>query len=78
MLEHYLNLAIRAMFVENMALVFFLGICSFLAVSRNDEVPSRWELNISDATDNLVKQFSGEGTIDPIRWDGRRTRNSTR
>ena len=37
MLEHYLNLAIRAMFVENMALVFFLGICSFLAVSRKVE-----------------------------------------
>ena len=37
MLEHYLNLAIKAMFVENMALVFFLGMCSFLAVSRRVE-----------------------------------------
>ena len=34
MLEHYVNLAIRAVFVENMALAFFLGMCSFLAVSR--------------------------------------------
>lgn len=34
MLEHYLSLAVRAMFVENMALAFFLGMCSFLAVSR--------------------------------------------
>jgi Na+-transporting NADH:ubiquinone oxidoreductase subunit E len=36
-MEHYLNLAVKAMFVENMALVFFLGMCSFLAVSRKVE-----------------------------------------
>ncbi len=34
MLEHYLNLAVKAIFVENMALAFFLGMCSFLAVSK--------------------------------------------
>ncbi|MCP4555574.1 MAG: NADH:ubiquinone reductase (Na(+)-transporting) subunit E [Herbaspirillum sp.] len=34
MLEHYLSLSIRSIFVENMALAFFLGMCSFLAVSR--------------------------------------------
>ena len=33
MIEHYLNIALRAIFVENMALAFFLGMCSFLAVS---------------------------------------------
>ena len=33
-MEHYLNLAVKAIFVENMALAFFLGMCSFLAVSR--------------------------------------------
>jgi len=32
--EHYLNLAVKAIFVENMALAFFLGMCSFLAVSK--------------------------------------------
>ncbi len=36
-LEHYLSLAIKAVFVENMALAFFLGMCSFLAVSRKVE-----------------------------------------
>jgi Na+-transporting NADH:ubiquinone oxidoreductase subunit E len=36
-LEHYLNLATKAIFVENMALAFFLGMCSFLAVSRRVE-----------------------------------------
>jgi len=34
MLEHYLSLATKAVFVENMALAFFLGMCSFLAVSK--------------------------------------------
>lgn len=34
MAEHYLSLGVRAIFVENMALAFFLGMCSFLAVSR--------------------------------------------
>ena len=31
----YASIAIRAVFVENMALAFFLGMCSFLAVSSN-------------------------------------------
>lgn len=34
MLEHYLSLFVKATFIENMALAFFLGMCSFLAVSK--------------------------------------------
>jgi Na+-transporting NADH:ubiquinone oxidoreductase subunit E len=34
MFEHYLSLFITAAFVENMALAFFLGMCTFLAVSK--------------------------------------------
>lgn len=34
MFEHYLSLFISAVFVENMALAFFLGMCTFLAVSK--------------------------------------------
>jgi Na+-transporting NADH:ubiquinone oxidoreductase subunit E len=37
MLEHYLSLLTKAAFVENMALAFFLGMCSFLAVSKKVE-----------------------------------------
>ena len=33
-MEYYLSLAVKAIFVENMALAFFLGMCSFLAVSK--------------------------------------------
>ena len=36
-MEHYLNLAVKAIFVENMALAFFLGMCTFLAVSKKVE-----------------------------------------
>jgi Na+-transporting NADH:ubiquinone oxidoreductase subunit E len=35
MLEQYLSLFMRAVFVENLALAFFLGMCTFLAVSKN-------------------------------------------
>jgi Na+-transporting NADH:ubiquinone oxidoreductase subunit E len=34
MLEHYISLFVKAVFVENMALAFFLGMCTFLAVSK--------------------------------------------
>ncbi len=34
MLEHYLSLFIKSVFIENMALAFFLGMCTFLAVSK--------------------------------------------
>jgi Na+-transporting NADH:ubiquinone oxidoreductase subunit E len=37
MVQHYLNLVVQSIFVENMALAFFLGMCSFLAVSRKVE-----------------------------------------
>jgi Na+-transporting NADH:ubiquinone oxidoreductase subunit E len=33
-MTHYLDLFVRAAFVENLALSFFLGMCMFLAVSR--------------------------------------------
>jgi Na+-transporting NADH:ubiquinone oxidoreductase subunit E len=34
-MEHYLSLFMKSVFVENMALAFFLGMCTFLAVSKN-------------------------------------------
>lgn len=33
-MEHYLSLFIAAIFTENLALSFFLGMCTFLAVSK--------------------------------------------
>ncbi len=37
MIEHYLSLFLKAVFVENILLAFFLGMCSFLAVSKKVE-----------------------------------------
>jgi Na+-transporting NADH:ubiquinone oxidoreductase subunit E len=36
-MEHYLGLLLKSIFVENIALTFFLGMCSFLACSRKVE-----------------------------------------
>tara|TARA_Y100001970_G_scaffold89496_2_gene112829 strand:- start:1555 stop:2163 length:609 start_codon:yes stop_codon:yes gene_type:complete len=33
-LEHYLSLITKAVFIENILLAYFLGMCSFLAVSK--------------------------------------------
>ena len=33
-MEHYLSLFVASVFVENMALAFFLGMCTFMAVSK--------------------------------------------
>ncbi|ASA55124.1 MULTISPECIES: NADH:ubiquinone reductase (Na(+)-transporting) subunit E [Vibrio] len=33
-MEHYISLLVRSIFLENMALAFFLGMCTFLAVSK--------------------------------------------
>ena len=36
-MEHYISLIVKAIFVENMALAFFLGMCTFLAISKKIE-----------------------------------------
>jgi Na+-transporting NADH:ubiquinone oxidoreductase subunit E len=33
-MEHYISLLVRSIFIENLALSFFLGMCTFLAVSK--------------------------------------------
>ncbi|MGU9977180.1 MAG: NADH:ubiquinone reductase (Na(+)-transporting) subunit E [Candidatus Oxydemutatoraceae bacterium WSBS_2016_MAG_OTU14] len=36
-MEVYLSLLVRAIFVENLALAFFLGMCTFIAISKKVE-----------------------------------------
>jgi Na+-transporting NADH:ubiquinone oxidoreductase subunit E len=36
-MEYYLSLFIKAVFIENMALAFFLGMCTFIAISKKIE-----------------------------------------
>ncbi len=33
-MEHLLSLLVKSVFIENMALAFFLGMCSFMAMSK--------------------------------------------
>ncbi len=37
MLEHYLSLVTKAIFIQNILLAYFLGMCSFLAISKKVE-----------------------------------------
>lgn len=37
MFEEYLSLFVKSIFIENMALAFFLGMCTFLALSKKIE-----------------------------------------
>ena len=37
MIEHYASLAVKSIFVENILLAYFLGMCSFLACSKKME-----------------------------------------
>ena len=34
MLEHYISLIVKSIFIENILLAYFLGMCSFLAISK--------------------------------------------
>ncbi|ACK53584.1 MAG TPA: NADH:ubiquinone reductase (Na(+)-transporting) subunit E [Thauera aminoaromatica] len=36
-MEHLISLFVRSVFIENMALSFFLGMCSFIAISKKVE-----------------------------------------
>lgn len=35
MIQNYLSIFLTAVFIENLALAFFLGMCTFLAISKN-------------------------------------------
>ena len=45
MFEAYLNLFVKSVFVENIALAFFLGMCTFLAISKR--IPTSFGLGVA-------------------------------
>ncbi|WP_193014454.1 MULTISPECIES: NADH:ubiquinone reductase (Na(+)-transporting) subunit E [Gammaproteobacteria] len=63
MLENYLNIFIKATFIENMALSFFLGMCTFLAVSKEVKTSLKLGLTvtalliIATPINNLIYHF---------------------
>ena len=62
-MEHYLSLFIRSIFIENLALAFFLGMCTFLAVSKKIETALGLGIavilvqTITLPANNLIYQF---------------------
>ena len=73
-MEHYLSLFVRAVFVENMALAFFLGMCTFIAISK--QVKTAFSLGIAvtvvlalsvPVNQIVYKQFLAPGALD---WAG--------
>jgi Na+-transporting NADH:ubiquinone oxidoreductase subunit E len=62
-MEHYLSLFIKSIFIENMALAFFLGMCTFLAVSRKVDTAIGLGIavivvqTITVPANNLIYQF---------------------
>ena len=59
-MEHYISLILKAVFVENLALAFFLGMCTFLAISKKVEaavglgIAVTVVLSISVPVNNLI------------------------
>src|SRR6056297_504572 len=71
---HLLDLAIKTIFVENILLAFFLGMCSFLACSKKVETAQGlgmaviFVLTITVPANWAVKQFLlGDGAL---AWTG--------
>ncbi len=62
-MEGYLGLLVKSIFVENLALAFFLGMCTFLAVSKKIEtalglgVAVLVVLGITVPLNNLIYQY---------------------
>lgn len=63
MLEAYLSLFVKSVFIENIALAFFLGMCTFLAVSKQIETAKGLGVavilvqTITVPVNNLIYQF---------------------
>lgn len=73
-MEHYLSLFIRSIFIENMALAFFLGMCTFIALSKKLEaaiglgIAVIVVLGITTPVNNLIyKGLLAEGALS---WTG--------
>lgn len=74
MIEHYLSIFLTAVFVENMALAFFLGMCTFLAVSKTVDtaiglgIAVIAVLSLTVPVNNLIYKFVLQE--DALAWAG--------
>ncbi len=62
-MEHYISLFVRSVFIENLALMFFLGMCTFIAISKQIKTAMMMGyaviavLTISVPVNNLIYKF---------------------
>ena len=62
-MEYYLSLFIRSIFIDNMALAFFLGMCTFLAISKKIQaalglgIAVIVVLTITEPVNNLIYNY---------------------
>ena len=61
-MEHYLSIFVKSVFIENMALAFFLGMCTFLAVSK--KVDTAVGLGIAGCSYRLSQYLQTHSSID--------------
>lgn len=76
-MEHYLSLFVKSVFIENMALSFFLGMCTFLAISKKTQTAISLGIAvvfvqaITVPANNLLWQFLlKEGALSWTGMDG--------
>ena len=73
-MEHYLSLLLRSVFIENMALAFFLGMCTFIAISKKVETAVGLGIavvvvqTITVPANNLIYQYLLKGGA--LAWAG--------
>lgn len=74
MADHYISIFLKAVFVENLALAFFLGMCTFLAVSKKVATSTGlgvaviFVLGVTVPVNNLIYQYLlNEGALS---WAG--------
>ena len=74
MIEHYISLFVQAVFIQNMALAFFLGMCTFIAISKKVEtsiglgIAVIVVLTITTPVNNLILHYLlNEGAL---AWTG--------
>ena len=76
-MEHYISLFVKSVFIENMALSFFLGMCTFLAISKKTQTAISLGIAvvfvqaITVPANNLLWQFLlKEGALSWTGMDG--------
>ena len=53
-MEHYLSLLVRSIFIDNIALSMFLGMCTFIALSKKINETLKFFFHVCHTTLNFL------------------------